>query len=1049
MEAKSRLDARDIFSRETSESFDIDRLTPDERAALDSAQERAMAGTHAVRERARINKELSDTLLNKASKASEQTDILEARAQDATTKRKVNQRLQAEATRHGRTVEATFEEAANLERQAAEYQAIIDDSIKAKEELAAMEANYRERGYFTKDSEYLKDDELRQIAALRKEADSASHWSARLSRIEKQMAEGKRQIMPSEIIDHLNERIGQAEIAQANLRAMKLRTDTAKALARRVKDVPPEALATAESAGHPMFGNAPMYDFAAKEAKDIERRVVLDHSTELGAANLKVDLTGQVNPDEYGTFDEWMDAIGIDRSNQTKRSAYARHFTETTQKHGTVPAEVAQNIVGPKAIATSGIRSDEVAAKALRQDEIQKLIASKEKLRADAVANIERQVADGSMSGADGAKAIDAVHERYRQIVSQEVSALQAKPLPDTSAVGNVKRARQHIVDQARRDANDAYANGQIGKEDLEKLDTQIATFERGKGSLGPEADRLIAAVKAENPIPNDGLLQMRNWYIPRDVIEAAKNIKNFHFDPRVRGDLEQFLDRWRGVLKAHFTLPHVAFHSRNSLGMASMYASLGARDPRHGAFRGFMQPWLDAFRVMQGKGLSDAESMPVYKAMGLTGKDAERQLLADLSAHGSLRGAGDLIESEGIEPSFFGNRPREHKWGTTPEEFIANVPGTTPMDAKYITAPAGEAKKRIAADSRGRIRGGITEAVTNFIYPERWVPTAVGGRLSNTLENVGRSAAVIALLRQGKTVEEAAKLMRAAFVDYSAHSKWEKMIAKRIIPFYSFSRHAIPYAIKNLMEHPAGPYAQTVRAINSKSLRDDADFIPPQLAGTLAIPLGKEKDGKQRFLTSLDTPVESISKLIVPGNGIGGTVQNTLRNLVAQSDPTLKFVLESAFGKSSFTGRNMADTDSLTGRIAAGMMGEEKTPWKNNVVDTFLSNTPGARYLSQARTALDSRKGIGAKAFNVFSGGKLTDLDLNKARAIQISESLKDLMRDAGGKTRIDVSFSKADLAEMTPQERSEAEKLNTLMAKLRKDAKNRKGVLDAQGSK
>lgn len=71
-------------------------------------------------------------------------------------------------------------------------------------------------------------------------------------------------------------------------------------------------------------------------------------------------------------------------------------------------------------------------------------------------------------------------------------------------------------------------------------------------------------------------------------------------------------------------------------------------------------------------------------------------------------------------------------------------------------------------------------------------------------VEDYGRMMMFTNGLRMGYSAKDAAKLVNKALFDYSRGlSKIEKDIIRRILPFYSFQRFAIPYVLKNTLARP------------------------------------------------------------------------------------------------------------------------------------------------------------------------------------------------------------------------------------------------------
>jgi hypothetical protein len=123
----------------------------------------------------------------------------------------------------------------------------------------------------------------------------------------------------------------------------------------------------------------------------------------------------------------------------------------------------------------------------------------------------------------------------------------------------------------------------------------------------------------------------------------------------------------------------------------------------------------------------------------------------------------------------------------------------------------------------------------------------------------------------------------------------------RRVIPFYSYHRGIVPAVLQELAENPGGAAGQqTMQTHNLRSENPD-QFVPEYMGGGLALPVGKEENGTQRFLSRLDTPIEAAF------DPIGNSVQDTMLGLLSQSNPLIKGPLEYATGKQFVSVRRFA----------------------------------------------------------------------------------------------------------------------------------------------
>lgn len=566
------------------------------------------------------------------------------------------------------------------------------------------------------------------------------------------------------------------------------------------------------------------------------------------------------------------------------------------------------------------------------------------------------------------------------------------------------------FVRNLRDRAEIALKNEVLSGDEYKEVLKKIAQWEKGKvfdEAWAREGDALLDAVSDANPIANDGLVLLKSMYVPGEIVEQAKRVRDVRFPSREAPGFLGWMDWVRRGFKANVTFPFLGFHGRN-------LGNLWYQDVVVNGPKGVVDRWKDAWNLAHGKAIN-------FKKYGFASQD---ELQSALSRWGDLHGAGDVL-AEPLEPQFVGGIEHQVDWGKPLDSITGNVIGQSPLSLRQYGREAGETIK--------------TRAGWNIMKPENFWLTKAGAGVANVTEQVGRAATMLGQLRKGATIERAAAISKSAHVDYSRLTVAERAIAQRLVPFYTYSRRILPFVIGNLMEKPGGIQAQTIRAF--RNAEQETGFRPPQLGGSMAMPIGEEIGGTQRFLSQLDLPMETINRLL-PIGAPGSDASNIARGLVAQTDPILKGITELAFGKSAFQGRNLSDLDSTTGRIAAQILGEKEALWKSGPADQLLAMSPLARYATTARTALDAdflggRKDPLSLLANLSTGIKITDVDMEKSRGIAAGNAIKELLRDLGAKSIESVNFSKEELLKLPPDKREEAVKLQALIQSLRKSAK------------
>lgn len=288
-------------------------------------------------------------------------------------------------------------------------------------------------------------------------------------------------------------------------------------------------------------------------------------------------------------------------------------------------------------------------------------------------------------------------------------------------------------------------------------------------------------------------------------------------------------------------------------------------------------------------------------------------------------------------------------------------------------------------------------------------------------------------------------------FTGNSKLSPMEKGFARRIIPFYTFSRKITPQILETLIEQPGGKMAQTIRASNAG--RNDEQVMPPHVADTAALPLGRKEDGSESFVTGFGlTPEAALPYITAPLDPKGA-----LLNVGSSLTPLLKMPMEMATGQTFFQrgatgGRPLKDLDPVLGRTLSnigeqmGLRQEGDGPVNilgdrgaSRIAEHLVSNSPASRLLTQVRTATDPRKGFAEKATNILSPVKITDVS-PKAQESALIDAASAFADDIGARTWSNRYFPK-DMLERAkktdPQAYQQMMQVNALLSAAKKRAR------------
>jgi hypothetical protein len=460
-------------------------------------------------------------------------------------------------------------------------------------------------------------------------------------------------------------------------------------------------------------------------------------------------------------------------------------------------------------------------------------------------------------------------------------------------------------------------------------------------GALTTAGDRLQQLGKIS------GQLTPQDFLVPGNIAKDVTRYVQGFAQPEATKGLLGLFDSLTGLTKAFQTAPWPGFHTRNLVSGAAQNLVSGLNPGEIAA------GLRDANTLARGGVVAGAAEL--FPGLKLTDEQATKRI-ADLAfAH---RAAGEGFHQAADQGS-----------GQIAKSFLAGVPGEEAFPGILPTIASAVPKSLAEANplNLARVAPGLNKDV--------FAPVVAGRAMGQHVEDLNRLGGFIGKLRQGFSPEAAAAEVRAAHVDYSGLSEFERKVMRRAIPFYTFASRNAPYQIGKMLEQPGGFAGQMMRLTGD--LRDQSGFVPPYLGNGLTIPVGQEDEtGKQRFLTGLGLPHEQAFENIKMGPK---GAEDTLMSLMGQMNPLIKAPLEFATGKQFYSGRDLADLHSPTG---------------STFTEQLLMNSPLGRLYTTGKTLMDDRKGIGAQALNLGTGIHVSDVDLEKARNVAARELLDDTMR-------------------------------------------------------
>lgn len=311
-----------------------------------------------------------------------------------------------------------------------------------------------------------------------------------------------------------------------------------------------------------------------------------------------------------------------------------------------------------------------------------------------------------------------------------------------------------------------------------------------------------------------------------------------------------------------------------------------------------------------------------------------------------------------------------------------------------------------------------------------------LGGKALEKVEFYNRVPLYLYFRKKGYEPLQAALEVKKRHFDYKELTDIERNLFRRGILFFSFTRKMAPLIAETLTQRPGGAMAQTIKA--TAKLHDKQDQpVPQYIKETTAIPLKPDAAGNLRYFTGLGLPQEDIASFI----------PSPVQELLSRTTPLIKAPIEMATGQSLFQrGRPLDELDPTIGRIIGNvkeLAGGDKVktrakPFLGQPFEFTMANSPLSRVLSTVRTATDPRKSNFAKAINLGTGLRITDVS-PAAQDAEIRARAADAMKKLGAKTFSRTYVPQDDREGLSPEEKAQLAQLDLLLKQLQARSKER----------
>jgi hypothetical protein len=371
-----------------------------------------------------------------------------------------------------------------------------------------------------------------------------------------------------------------------------------------------------------------------------------------------------------------------------------------------------------------------------------------------------------------------------------------------------------------------------------------------------------------------------------------------------------------------------------------------------------------------------------------------------------------------------------------------------------------GDIARRMEETLQGASRNPLTLSTKN--------PILQGGfKMGQTIEDNARIALYIDQLNKGASLDKAAEHVRKYLFDYGDVSPFEKNVAKRILPFYTWSRKNIPLQLEALATQPdkinklnlAINNIQQANQVQQPDLAQVPQYIREQApvyvgsnaeAGTVtAIPL-------QGLIPTFD--IGSITKFLntetAPQGIQKGKLGEAMSTVMGGVSPFIKAPLEFVANYDFFRKKTIQEFEGQTADFLGVPMPVHLAKLASNLImlNELDRANPGSIFgsrtvdpITKEVTTLNSFYGLGTpresrtdlpeeqRLNQYLTGIRLFDVDMNQTELRQVETMKKDI---AGIKARI----KQAQIAEKSREADAAVEALDRFFQDIEKFEEERK---------
>lgn len=552
----------------------------------------------------------------------------------------------------------------------------------------------------------------------------------------------------------------------------------------------------------------------------------------------------------------------------------------------------------------------------------------------------------------------------------------------------------------------------------------------------------------------------LANVSVDAELVGRLNRIADFYTVPEVQGVWVDAIDGITNLWKASVLSWPARFLRDWYSGIATNLVEAG---PQH-----LPSGYAGAKYLMQGQfdRLQEVvRRMPEYAQQAQTDmQGAVRRYQSDLAASGMLRGR--RIEDLGT------NLTNRQTGQGIRDEMLPGVNPVTTVGYQVGDALTGRmplSTNNAAYSELGNL-GAYRDSVRRFgqaINPfndevpfieylnEREITDPIfrwSNRLGDTTDSINRLAGFNALLLDGVSVDEAARRIMRAQVDYSNMSRFERGAIKRIVPFWMYSSRTAKWVAEKIWENPGGRYTQAMLRGPEKlqqAGQSDEAYVPKQVKTSLGVSLepmrdlpgigslvdavAPSKDGVMSYLADVDLPGTDLINMVSMRSGldgspqIGNSLKQTAFGVTSQlMHPALRAGVELLTGQNLHTGKSLNDFEPTTQKLGRALGVEpfsgldQFLKYANYGMD-YVPHAP--RILQMTNRLLDSERvpdpsaRLLQNAINALSGVKVTNISEDAAR-LDASRELGEMLGDSPALRTFEQRFIPKDLLQYASPE-------------------------------